>query len=714
MISESKKILAKLLAEESIIVEERAEKEAFFDLENRVLVIPYFKEDVSEDVIDLLIAHECSHAIYTPPKEWYERAVQSKINKTIINVLEDKRVEDMIKSKYPGLRSTFAKGYAELMKMDFFGLSNLDVDEMNVVDKINLYHKVGMIPGIEFSSEEWDFVTKSEHLHNFDQVISLSDELQTYMRKVFSRKFGTNHDDLEVFDIHGDDQFGTSGGVPSGGSPQQAMGNGLPISNIELSPEDNTDETYLESEEFDYEFEDEETRENDYISSKTDVSFSLKQETLYDDSAITSIYVDIPNMETKDLVVDYKTIYSRLKKCCPKVFEDNLINNQYEEFRIENQATVNHLLKEFRLKKNAVIRRKIKEGSSGVINVNKLYAYQFERNIFKKTAKLPREQSHSMIFFLDWSGSMERFIHDTIKNLISLVMFCRKQNIPFEVYAFSSRYFDALDEPNYLTKIEKYKKVPDKNAILIQFRLMNLLSSRMSNVEFIEGCNVLLKTKPKKYDYSFYTSKDACLGHFPDWYTLDATPLNHTILLSRKISEEYKVKTGTDIVNNIFLTDGESHSINFWYNSKLFDISNEAFNIYLRDRRTGMTQKVRSCGLNETNSCLDLVKQSSDIRMFGFRIMDLKEMKSKCYDLFGDFDSATRWNTLRKNNLLRVDNASYDAYYILKPTEQESERGEFELTGKMTVTSISKQFSKMIGKKVENKTFLTSFINFIS
>ena len=41
-----------------------------------------------------------------------------------------------------------------------------------------------------------------------------------------------------------------------------------------------------------------------------------------------------------------------------------------------------------------------------------------------------------MIFLLDWSGSMQRHIKPTVEQLLNLVLFCRKINIPFSVYKF--------------------------------------------------------------------------------------------------------------------------------------------------------------------------------------------------------------------------------------------------------------------------------------
>ena len=63
-----KESLAKLLAQEDLIIEHRSVPTASFDVNRRVLTLPTWAHD-SKYVTDLLIAHEVSHALYTPD-EW--------------------------------------------------------------------------------------------------------------------------------------------------------------------------------------------------------------------------------------------------------------------------------------------------------------------------------------------------------------------------------------------------------------------------------------------------------------------------------------------------------------------------------------------------------------------------------------------------------------------------------------------------------------------
>ena len=61
--------LAKLLATENITIQHNNVKTASFDVKNRVLTLPIFKQK-SGDVYDMLIAHECAHALWTPTDGW--------------------------------------------------------------------------------------------------------------------------------------------------------------------------------------------------------------------------------------------------------------------------------------------------------------------------------------------------------------------------------------------------------------------------------------------------------------------------------------------------------------------------------------------------------------------------------------------------------------------------------------------------------------------
>ena len=87
----SKEILAKLMATENILIEHANVPTASFDLLNRKLILPVWK-DISDDVYTLLISHEVGHALYTPTDEWKTSILSSDSKssdtlKTVINIV---------------------------------------------------------------------------------------------------------------------------------------------------------------------------------------------------------------------------------------------------------------------------------------------------------------------------------------------------------------------------------------------------------------------------------------------------------------------------------------------------------------------------------------------------------------------------------------------------------------------------------------------------
>jgi hypothetical protein len=140
--------VARLLATENLIVENKKVHTASFNVETRVLTLPLWQKS-SDEVYDLLVAHEVSHALYTPNEDW-DPAVPHQF----LNVVEDVRVEKLIKRKFAGLSKTFYRGYQQFYEEDFFEVEGKDVNKMNLADKINIYSKIGSFLPVTFTEEE--------------------------------------------------------------------------------------------------------------------------------------------------------------------------------------------------------------------------------------------------------------------------------------------------------------------------------------------------------------------------------------------------------------------------------------------------------------------------------------------------------------------------------------------------------------------------------
>lgn len=188
-LASNKSQLAKLMANENITVRHRPIKTAKFDMKNRVLHCPIW-QDMDGNIYDLLMGHEISHALHTPLLGWHD-TITSDIKdkgrpkiKGFLNIVEDARIEKLVKRKYPGLRRPFADAYKTLFERDLFKVAKLkgDYSKLRLIDRINLYFKVGPQLNIGFDKDEQKFVDRAEDLETFEEAAQLARDLYDYAK----------------------------------------------------------------------------------------------------------------------------------------------------------------------------------------------------------------------------------------------------------------------------------------------------------------------------------------------------------------------------------------------------------------------------------------------------------------------------------------------------------------------------------------------------
>ena len=202
-----KSTLAKLLATENLRIEHQKVPTAMFDLKNRTLILPIWK-DMSSNLYDLLIGHEVGHALFTPAKGWHgEIDARGMGIKSYLNVLEDCRIERKIKDKFPGIRRNFFAGYQELFDNNFFGVKGYDLSKLRLIDRINLHYKVGSFLNAPFSADENQYLARVDALETWDDVAALAVELYELAKSEPEHDFDSSNfmGDIGAFDEEGDD-----------------------------------------------------------------------------------------------------------------------------------------------------------------------------------------------------------------------------------------------------------------------------------------------------------------------------------------------------------------------------------------------------------------------------------------------------------------------------------------------------------------------------
>lgn len=185
----SRSILARLMAEEDIFVEhDNKATTASFLLKERALVLPVWK-DVSDIVYIKFVGHEVGHALYTPPYEWsaavkksefYEKhSISSLYWHDVLNIVEDIRIERLMKIKFPGIRRFFSLSYRELMERQFFG-SPKDFGDYDFASRVNIHYKMGEDSPITFTPEDQTYLKMLDTLTDFNSVIRVSEAIALY------------------------------------------------------------------------------------------------------------------------------------------------------------------------------------------------------------------------------------------------------------------------------------------------------------------------------------------------------------------------------------------------------------------------------------------------------------------------------------------------------------------------------------------------------
>ena len=121
---------------------------------------------------------ETAPADFDPINEMADRhGVDPMVVKDYVNVVEDARIERLMKQKFPGLRRDFIAAYNDLMNREFFGdLSK--INDMAFIDRINLHYKAGTIGmDVRFDEDENRMINTIDESETWEDVLDIVDTL---------------------------------------------------------------------------------------------------------------------------------------------------------------------------------------------------------------------------------------------------------------------------------------------------------------------------------------------------------------------------------------------------------------------------------------------------------------------------------------------------------------------------------------------------------
>ena len=746
----AKSLLAKLMASEDINVEysEKAPT-ASFDTESRTLRMPVFK-DISDEATDLFLGHEVGHALYTPQGEILKVLEKGGVYKNFVNVVEDARIEKMIQNKFPGLKRCFYDGYTELMERDFFGTNGKDVNDYNFIDRLNLHFKAGIRAGVDFSAEEMTFVDRMTNLRSWEETIALSDDLYDYCKAKGEDEEPESYEDsdnAESGDGEPDDgEMEWNGDTDSDDNNEETSDDDKKASGNGESDDDGKDEGKGSSGD-DTEDKDPEDSEdgsdtndsgnkdkkdessatagtkgsdgaNDELITTTQDKFDSKLEDLVDTESSFN-YLRIPKIDVEKVLIPMTEIHAVIDKEIEEnarvVSSDNdlmaIAHKDFKKFSSEQKSLISYLIKEFEMRKSADEHKRTKEGKTGILNPNKLHAYKFSEDIFLRNSVVSDGKNHGFVMFVDWSGSMGNCMADTIDQLMMLAMFCKKAQIPFDVFAFTNSWTRAMSDVHH-KNYEFDHKTQNDIAITGSFSLLHLISSTLKNAAFNKSMTYMQYMKNMFVSRNRYSWDDAAYFPMPSALGLGGTPLNEAIISAFEVVPTFQKKNNVQIVNTIFLTDGQGHGTSLkWFDGQwnstsgspviVDPVTKKHYNKYADDQ-----------------ALLEILKDRTGVTIAGFFITPStkRSFLNEMYHTNVSWDKAEElWLDVKADGYGVIENdLGYDEYYLISSKSLEIKDEGLEIDSDMTKGRMKNAFVKAQKGKIANKQMLSRFAELVA
>ena len=695
--------LAKLLAKENLTVRHGNYSTASFEPVNRILRLPLWK-DKGKDVYDLLVGHEVGHALYTPADGWHDADKKiGKIPRAYLNIVEDIRIERKIQETYPGIVRRFKAGYKKLFDDDLFGTNERDINKAGLMDRLNVSSKGrGYVP-VEFSNEESPLVKEAMEVKTWDDVVAVCKKLFDFIEENKEEK---EEDDMPM------------SGMPGEGddSPEESSGE-TPISGDEEGESDDegddgeSDGDGEEEKSKDGKAEKEEAPEGhetwteDTHREREEDLLEKSPERKYESSGQPE-YSSGMSEENLDKILYSYDIAKKLRD--ERVIEDGLDSyspyvssaclEDWSEIKMTYKTQANLMAKDFERKKAAFEYSRARTAKSGKLDPLKLHAYKTSEDIFLTTTQLAQAKSHGIIMFLDLSGSMCEIIEDVTAQAITIAMFCRQVNIPFEAYSFTTT---------------SYWRQEGKGIRVIECGASEMNSEGVKVVEMFSG-----KMNKKTFDEAAYTSFAIAKAHSYSSrlkYHLSAsylhavdgmgsTPLIQTAMLAYKIAKKFTNKHAIQNTNIMFLTDGYPDGIHV-VNDDEADV-NTSREIMINFE--GKLIRGRS-GREIYNGALNRLKELTGATLMGFHLAYDASTFGQGYvnvDEDKDFpDVIKAWRKLGFGAWKKC--VGYDDYFIIKINRSARfDSDTFEPKKTETINDLKREFKKFNKTKKGNKQLI--------
>ena len=684
---ETRGMLAKLLATENLVVQHvKGAETASFNTENRVLTLPILNT-INEHVYNLFVSHEVGHALWTPVN-WVDQ-VPNDIPFDFVNVIEDVRIERAIQNKFPGLRRDFTKGYDELDDKDFFGIVDKDLSKLSFIDRINIHFKLGARALVPFSEEEMTYVRAVDEADTFDKVCLTAAMLRDYLNAKREEKSEDNETSSSSSGSGQQDGQGETNSTEGEGEDQtgnnksSGMNSDGEGDDKQESPEGSTTAGGGRVSE---------------MTAETQHQFDSQMEDLAKPTGYGAEVVYIRNIkpDLSDLITSVDVLRESFSNS-----DDHDIRIEFKKFLTSIKRDVNFMVQQFEMKKSADAYARQQIHKTGVLNTGVLHNYKLTDDLFLRQTVTPDGKNHGMMMLIDWSGSMSTHIVAVVKQLITLVQFCRKVQIPFEVYTFTSGRRDRGD-------------------VLFPENVLCF-----SDVQMVQAVSSTSKARDIDTDLFHLYSQAICLSSYrtvphSDHLAMGGTPLNNSMFVIPELVRRFRDRTKAQKVSFCVLTDGESSPLVYWerrqsrgYDGQV-EICSRPCYAYYKQMMLRDGYDVVDLGNNEDDitgriaaHLQDTIEDFSIFNIFVGTPKNCENHIRRCTGSIQNFDS----KVFRKENALAVASKGWPLICVISPKAFGDADDEIKVESGESKAKIRTALKKFLASKQSSKNLLTRIVS---
>ena len=475
------------------------------------------------------------------------------------------------------------------------------------------------------------------------------------------------------------------------------------------------------------------------ITAVTDSVSEKSSSELLDNTARDRTYAIIPKIQLENVIVDYKKIMTMYQESL--VHQRKMCGNLYFEttkeslqtFLKDNKKTVAYMVKEFEMKKAADQYSRASTSKTGSLDMGRLHTYKYNDDLFKKVTTLPGATNHALVLFLDWSGSMSGNLQGTLNQLYNLILFCKRTQIPFEVFGFSDMY----DREQVIQREKSVEMAKFKSGELVvkECHLLQFFSSKMKSQEITTMMHYL-----NMYASTWSRGVRGQRYRFPQALELGGTPLNQAAVCALEFIPMYKKQTGVQKINTVFLTDGSGcelttvNHIGVNYEGNEYNTvigSGWRNDMIMIDKVTNTT--VRSTDFDDNNKNLAMIlallkKRVPEMNVVNFFVAgngrsgrvdkhEIRNLLQKKGEDWGDLTIRTKEavKKINKENVLIFnDKQGFDQLYLLPGLNSMTANESLDVEIGASKAQLKKAFGKMANGKLSSRPLLNNFVKMVA